>query len=62
MAITVNEAVPVGGPASDDAPRARRGGRGRAVLEVALLAALAVAMLFPVLWMLETSIKENRDV
>jgi multiple sugar transport system permease protein len=62
MAITVNEAVPVDGPASDDAPRARRGGRGRAVLEVALLAALAVAMLFPVLWMLETSIKENRDV
>ncbi len=27
-----------------------------------LLAVLAVTMLFPVLWMLETSIKENRDV
>jgi multiple sugar transport system permease protein len=32
------------------------------VLEVALLAVLAVVMLFPVLWMIETSIKENRDV
>ena len=32
------------------------------MVEVALLAVLAVAMLFPVLWMLETSIKENRDV
>ena len=32
------------------------------MVEVALLAVLAVVMLFPVLWMLETSIKENRDV
>ena len=32
------------------------------MLEVALLTVLAVAMLFPVLWMIETSIKENRDV
>ena len=31
-------------------------------VEVALLTVLAVIMLFPVLWMLETSIKENRDV
>ncbi|GAA0514534.1 ABC transporter permease [Paractinoplanes deccanensis] len=36
--------------------------RGRAVLEVALLSVLAVVMLFPVLWMIETSLKENRDV
>lgn len=32
------------------------------MLEVALLTVLAVVMLFPVLWMIETSIKENRDV
>ncbi len=62
MALTVDEAVPAD-PAPSDAPRARRtGGRGRTVIEVLLLTALAVAMLFPVLWMLETSIKENRDV
>ena len=61
MAISIDEAVP--GPATDAAPsERRRGGRGRMVVEVLLLTALAVAMLFPVLWMLETSIKENRDV
>ncbi|MFD0475426.1 carbohydrate ABC transporter permease [Nonomuraea thailandensis] len=32
------------------------------MLEVTLLTVLAVVMLFPVLWMIETSIKENRDV
>ncbi|MCO7274423.1 MULTISPECIES: carbohydrate ABC transporter permease [Cellulosimicrobium] len=37
-------------------------GRVRKSVEVALLAVLAAAMLFPVLWMLETSVKENRDV
>lgn len=37
-------------------------GRVRKTVEVALLAVLAAAMLFPVLWMLETSVKENRDV
>ena len=62
MAITIDEAVPAG-PATDDSPPARRrGGLGRAVGEVTLLTIFAVAMLFPVLWMLETSIKENRDV
>jgi multiple sugar transport system permease protein len=62
MAISVDEALPVD-PAPGDAPPARsRGGGGRTVVEVALLAVLAVAMLFPVLWMVETSIKENRDV
>jgi multiple sugar transport system permease protein len=40
----------------------RRAGRGRSVLEIALLSVLAVVMLFPALWMLETSVKENRDV
>jgi multiple sugar transport system permease protein len=31
-------------------------------VEIALLAFFAVVMLFPVVWMLETSLKENRDV
>jgi multiple sugar transport system permease protein len=62
MAISIEEAVPAG-PVPDDAPPARRrGGLGRTVVEVALLTVLAIAMLFPVLWILETSIKENRDV
>ncbi|TDC43812.1 carbohydrate ABC transporter permease [Micromonospora sp. KC213] len=62
MAVSVNEAVSTG-PVRDHPPGARRlGGRSRSILEVALLAVLAVVMLFPVLWMIETSIKENRDV
>ncbi len=61
MAISIDEAVP--GPVTGSAPPARRrAGSARRVIEVVLLVALAVAMLFPVLWMLETSIKENRDV
>jgi multiple sugar transport system permease protein len=63
MAISVGEAVPAA-PAPGDAPPVvrRRGGGGRVAIEVGLLVVLAVAMLFPVLWMLETSIKEGRDV
>jgi multiple sugar transport system permease protein len=62
MGVTIDEAVPAG-PVPEGAPRTRRrGGRGRRVVEVVLLTLLAVAMLFPVLWILETSIKENRDV
>ncbi len=63
MALSVDEAVP--GPAADPAPPSTRTsgrGRGRAVVEGGLLLALAVAMLFPVLWILETSIKQGRDV
>ncbi len=66
MGVSIEEAVPnpvPSGPVPDDAPpRRRRGGRGRSVVEVVLLTLFAVAMLFPVLWILETSIKENRDV
>lgn len=62
MAVSVDEAVSTG-PVRDHTPPTRRfGGRGSAVLEVVLLAVLAVVMLFPVLWMIETSIKQNRDV
>ncbi|MEW1590379.1 carbohydrate ABC transporter permease, partial [Micromonospora vinacea] len=62
MAVSVDEAVSAG-PARDHTPPARRlRGRGRSALEVTLLTVLAVVMLFPVLWMIETSIKENRDV
>ena len=61
MAISIDEAVPA--PVTDDASSPRRpGGRARRVVEVVLLVVIAVAMLFPVLWMVETSIKENRDV
>lgn len=64
MTISVDEAVPAGPdpvpPQAAGPPR--RKGRARSGLEILLLTALAVAMLFPVLWMLETSIKENRDV
>ena len=65
MAISVDEALPAGtdGPAAGDAPRTvRRGGRARAWLEAGLLLLLAALMLFPVLWMLETSVKQGRDV
>ncbi len=41
-------------------PRPR--GSVRTWIEIALLAVFAVVMLFPVVWMLETSLKENRDV
>ncbi|MEV4536718.1 carbohydrate ABC transporter permease [Asanoa sp. NPDC049518] len=62
MAVSVNEAMSTD-PVRGNAPPTRRlAGRGRSVLEIALLAVLAVVMLFPVLWMIETSIKENRDV
>ncbi|WP_061293429.1 carbohydrate ABC transporter permease [Herbidospora cretacea] len=62
MAVSVDEAVSPG-PVRDHRPPGRRStGRGRVVIEVAVLAVLAAVMLFPVLWMIETSIKENRDV
>jgi multiple sugar transport system permease protein len=65
MGVSIDEAVP--GPTDatgpDDLPAgSRRGIKGRSVVEIVLLTVLAVAMLFPVLWILETSIKENRDV
>lgn len=61
MAISVDEALPAASAPGETSPAPRRR-KGRAAVEVGLLALLAAAMLFPVLWMLETSIKENRDV
>ena len=62
MAVSIDEAVSAGPVRDRTRPARRFGGRGRAALEVALLTVLAVVMLFPVLWMIETSVKENRDV
>lgn len=62
MAIRVDEAVP-GPSATDDLPRERRRRvGGRTVVEVVLLAALAVMILFPVMWMLQTSVKDGADI
>jgi multiple sugar transport system permease protein len=62
MGVTIDEAVSAR-PDPEEAPRTRRRrGRGRSLVEVVLLTLFAVVMLFPVLWILETSIKENRDV
>jgi multiple sugar transport system permease protein len=63
MAVHVDEAVPADTPRSPGRRGApRRAGSVRTWVEIALLGLLAVVMLFPVVWMLETSLKENRDV
>jgi multiple sugar transport system permease protein len=65
MAISVDEAVPAGSDEAAAPARVRRRRRGlgvSGVVEIVLLVLVAVVMLFPVLWMVETSIKENRDV
>ena len=61
MAISVDEAVPAAHHAPSPRPARTRGGVRR-VVEVVALTVLAVAMLFPVLWMLETSIKDGQDI
>jgi multiple sugar transport system permease protein len=65
MALHVDDAVMAEAPGHPTAvrrgaPRRRRS--VRAWIEIALLAGLLALMLFPVLWMLETSLKANRDV
>ena len=62
MAISIDEAVPgpVTGRRTAGASPRRQGAERWSRSRCSRL--LAVAMLFPVLWMLETSIKENRDV
>jgi len=65
MALRLDDAIPAEG--ADDAspprgaPRARRGSL-RSAVEIVLLALFAIVMLFPVVWMLETSLKEGRDI
>ena len=64
MAVHVDETLEAE-TAGRRAPRRgapRRRGSVRTWIEIALLAVLAGAVLFPVVWMLETSLKENRDV
>ncbi|NHC46695.1 carbohydrate ABC transporter permease [Motilibacter aurantiacus] len=66
MALHIDETVAAeAGAAHRNPPRGpqrRRRGTLRTWLEIVVLAAFAVVMLFPVVWMLETSLKENRDV
>jgi multiple sugar transport system permease protein len=61
MAIHVDEAIPVEAPPAAGGPQRQRRSV-RAVVEIVLLGLFLVVMLFPVLWMLETSLKEGRDV
>jgi multiple sugar transport system permease protein len=60
MAVHVDDAVPTERATPASPRRRRRSARG--IIEVGLLTLLAAAMLFPVLWILETSLKEGRDI
>ena len=66
MAVRVDETATAEAPsvAAERAagPRRRRRRSLRSAIEIVLLAAFAVVMLFPVLWMIETSLKEGRDI
>jgi multiple sugar transport system permease protein len=62
MAVRVEDALPVEAPAQGAAPPVGRRRSARSVVEIVLLGILLVVMLFPVVWMLETSLKEGRDV
>ena len=65
MALRLDDAIPAEGSGDASpprgAPRARRRSL-RSAFEIVLLALFAVVMLFPVVWMLETSLKEGRDI
>jgi multiple sugar transport system permease protein len=62
MAVRVDDTIPAEVEhAPREAPRRRRRS-ARSGVEIALLGLFLVVMLFPVLWMLETSLKEGRDV
>jgi multiple sugar transport system permease protein len=62
MAVRVKDAVAVEAPAQGAAPPSGRRRSLRSTIEIVLLALLLIVMLFPVVWMLETSLKEGRDV
>jgi multiple sugar transport system permease protein len=62
MAVRVKDAVRVEAPAGQAAPPRGRRRSLRSTIEIVLLGLLLIVMLFPVVWMLETSLKEGRDV
>ena len=62
MAVRVEDAVPVEAPQRSAVPPPGRRRSLRSIVEIVLLGILLVVMLFPVVWMLETSLKEGRDV
>jgi len=64
MGLHLDDAIPVESAEEAPprgAPRARRRSL-RSGVEIVLLALFAAVMLFPVVWMLETSLKEGRDI
>jgi multiple sugar transport system permease protein len=64
MAVRIEASVdPQGAPTGvPDAVVRRRGRSPRSVVETGLLVILAVAMLFPALWIIESSIKQQVDI
>lgn len=63
MAVRVEDALPVEAAGQGAEPPAGRRRRPvRSIIELTLLGLLLIVMLFPVFWMLETSLKEGRDV
>jgi multiple sugar transport system permease protein len=62
MAVRVEDTLPVEAPSGSAAPPPGRRRSARSTVEIVLLALFLIVMLFPVVWMLETSLKEGRDV
>ncbi len=52
----------IAGETATAPPAGRKSPKLRNAIEIGLLTVLAVVMLFPVVWMLETSVKEQRDI
>jgi multiple sugar transport system permease protein len=51
-----------GAPVADVAPPVRKERKLGSGIEIILLALFAIVMLFPVIWMLETALKETKDI
>ncbi len=60
--IQTSELADAGIAGETAAPPVRRRRRLGSGVEIVLLTLFAVVMLFPVLWMLETALKETRDI